>query len=123
MTGLTYDTGALIAAERNDRALWRTHRLALAKGIQPTVPAGVLAEAWRGGPQHLMSRLLKGCRIEPLDEEQARTVGALAATTSLDDTVDLTVTEGALRRGDSVVTSNPTHIAQASEGSLDLIEV
>jgi len=30
------------------------------------VPAGVLAEAWRGGPQHRLSMLLKGCKVEDL---------------------------------------------------------
>jgi hypothetical protein len=30
--------------------------------------AGVLAEAWRGGPQHRLSMLLQGCKIEDLTE-------------------------------------------------------
>ncbi len=70
--GLTYDTGALIAAERDNRLMWSLHRAAISHGITPTVPAGVLAESWRGGPQHHLSRLLKGCEIEELSETQAR---------------------------------------------------
>lgn len=112
--GLTYDTGALIAAERDDRLMWSLHRATLARGLPPTVPAGVLGEAWRGGPQHQLSRLLKGCRIEPLTEQQALEVGVLAARSGLSDTVDLAVTEGALRRNDAVVTSNHVHIAQVA---------
>jgi hypothetical protein len=113
--GLTYDTGALIAAERDDRLLWSLHRAAIARGLPPTVPAGVLAEAWRGGPQHRMSMLLKGCRVEDLSESQARRVGVLVAQSGLDDTVDVAVAEGALRRHDAVVTSNRTHIEQVTD--------
>lgn len=103
--GLTYDTGALIAAERNDRLLWSLHRAALARGLTPTVPAGVLGEAWRGSHQPQLSRLLRGCQVEPLTEPQARAIGLLAARSGVPDTVDLAVVEGALRRGDAVVTS------------------
>lgn len=79
------------------------------------MPAGVLGEAWRGGPQTQLSRLLKGCRIEALSEGQARAVGVLAARSGLSDTVDLAVVEGALRRNDAVTTSNPTHIEQVAD--------
>ncbi len=110
--GLTYDTGALIAAEGNDRLLWSLHRAAVSRGIAPNVPAGVLAEAWRGGPQHRLSQLLKGCKVEELNETQARAVGSLIARCGLDDTVDVTVAEAAMRRDDAVVTSNRSHIEQ-----------
>jgi hypothetical protein len=110
--GLTYDTGALIAAERDDRLMWSLHRAAIVRGLPPTVPAGVLAEAWRGGPQHRLSMLLKGCRVEDLNETQARRVGALVAACGLDDTVDVAVADGAMRRGDAVVTSNRAHISR-----------
>lgn len=113
--GLTYDTGALVAAERDDRLMWSLHRATLARGLSPTVPAGVLGEAWRGGPQHRLSRMLKGCNIEILTEEQAREIGVLAGRSGLSDTVDLAVAEGALRRNDAVVTSNRTHIEQIAD--------
>jgi predicted nucleic acid-binding protein len=120
---VTYDTGALIAAERGDRTLWSRHRAWLNAGVSPTVPAGVLAEAWRGGPQANLSRCLAGCHIEPLTDTQARAVGALAARTGLDDTVDLAVAEGALRRGDTIVTSNPTHLRQATAGASEKVAI
>ena len=41
MAGVTYDTGALIAAERNDRRIWTLHRRALERGMMPTVSSGV----------------------------------------------------------------------------------
>jgi hypothetical protein len=123
VSGLTYDTGALIAAEGNDRLMWSLHRAALARGVAPIVPAGVLGEAWRGGPQHHLSRLLKGCHVEPLTETQARAVGVLAARSGLDDTVDLAVAEGALRRDDAVVTSNRGHIEQVATAAGRLLTI
>lgn len=107
MRGVTYDTGALLAAERNDRRMWALHAGFLAEEIVPTVPAPVLAQAWRGGAkQTSLSRLLALCVIEPMSEEQARAVGRLASRSRHDDVVDLAVVEGALRRRDAIVTSD-----------------
>ena len=111
MKGVTYDTGALLAAERNDRRLWALHAGFLAEEVAPTVPAPVLAQAWRGGAkQESLSRLLALCVVEPMSEEQARAVGRLASRTHQEDVVDLTVVEGALRRRDAIVTSDPRDI-------------
>lgn len=113
--GITYDTGALVAADRSDRMMRAIHEDALRRGILPTVPAGVLAQAWRGGPQAGLSRLLKGCRVEALDERVARAVGQLAGEVRHDDTIDVAVVEGALRRSDAVVTSDPTDVRRIAE--------
>ena len=59
--------------------------------------------------------LLKGCQVEDLSELQARRVGVLVAACGLDDTVDVSVVEGALRRHDAVVTSNRAHIEQVAD--------
>ena len=107
MAGITYDAGALIAAERNDRRLWALHRRALERGIVPTVPAGVLAQGWRGGPQAQMSRLLAGCRIEDFDEARARSAGAACGVAGTSDVVDAAVVVGAAARRNLVVTSDP----------------
>ncbi len=95
--------------------MWALHRAAIARGLPPTVPAGVLAEAWRGGPQQRLSRLLKGCTVEELGEAQARAVGTLIARSGLADTVDVAVAEGAMRRNDAVVTWSRTHIEQVAD--------
>ena len=106
MAGVTYDTGALIAAERSNRRMWALHRRALERGIVPTVPAGVLGQGWRGGPQAQMSRLLAGCRIEDLDEARARSAGGACRAARTSDVVDASVVVGAAARGDLVVTSD-----------------
>jgi predicted nucleic acid-binding protein len=111
MKGVTYDTGALLAAERSDRKLWALHAGFLAEEVSPTVPAPVLAEAWRGGARQAnLSRLLMLCQVEPMSEEQARAVGRLANRSRHADVIDLSVVEGALRRGDAIVTSDAKDI-------------
>ena len=117
MPGVTYDTGALIAAERNDRRMWALHVGLLAEEVVPIVPAPVLGEAWRGGPgQASLARLLVGCDIEEMTARQARQVGELAGRADVHDIVDVTVVEGAIRRADrAVVTSNEGDIRRVAE--------
>ena len=118
MGGVTYDTGALVAAERNNRQMWALHAGYLAEEVIPTVPAAVLAEAWRGGSrQASLSRLLRMCDTEPMSEELARNVGVLAGKSGHNDVVDVSVVEGAVRRGDAVATSNMTHIQKVADAA------
>lgn len=108
---VTYDTGALIAADRHDRRMWALHAGYLAEEVSPTVPAPVLAEASRGGPRQTgLARLIRLCVIEPMTEAHARDVGVLAGRAAHSDIVDVAVVEGATRRGDSIVTSDPEDI-------------
>ena len=106
MSGFTYDTGVLIAAERNDRFVWALHRRLLEQGDAPSVPTTVLAQSWRGGPQAQLSRFLAGCEVRPLTEAQARVTGSLLARTRTTDTVDASVVVVARERGDQVLTSD-----------------
>lgn len=112
VAGITYDTGALIAGERSDRKLWALHRSALERQHIPTVPSGVLAQAWRGGSQAQLSRLLVGCRIEVFDGPRARSAGAACAAAGTSDIVDAAVVVGASARGDLVVTSDVDDLTQ-----------
>ncbi|MBT8207011.1 MAG: twitching motility protein PilT [Acidimicrobiia bacterium] len=126
MSGVTYDTGALIAAERNNRQLWALHRRALERGILPTVPATVLAQAWRGGPQPLLSLLLKGCRVDPFDEGNARLAGALLSRAATGDVVDGSVVVGAAARSDVIVTSDSddlSALAEAADSNVRIVSI
>lgn len=122
--GVTYDTGALIAADRGERRIWARHRALLAIREVPTVPAPVLAQSWRGeSRQALLSRLLTGCDVEPLGDGQARSVGSLAAHAATGDIVDACVVEGALRRRDLVVSSDEDDLQAISAAVSRRLEV
>lgn len=105
--GVTYDAGALLAAEAGRRDVWAIHARALQRGTRPVVPSPVLAQVWRGGPRAQLSRLLRGCRVEDLDERRARATGVACARARVSDIVDAAVVVGALARGDLIVTSDP----------------
>ena len=107
MNGVTYDAGALIAAERDSESVWMLHCELLAREVRPTLSTVVLGQVWRGGPQAQLSRLLLGCRIEPLTESQARSAGAALAARDSSDLVDAAVVVTALVRDDLIVTSDP----------------
>jgi hypothetical protein len=110
MSLLVYDTGALLAAERSRRELWALHRTALGRRLRPVVPAGVLAQAWRGGPQANLSRFLAGCVVVAMDEQVARAAGALCGLAGSVDVVDASVVIAAHAFGGSVVTSDPVDL-------------
>ncbi|HEX6418582.1 MAG TPA: hypothetical protein VFZ77_08790 [Acidimicrobiales bacterium] len=123
---MTYDAGALVAAERSDRTVWALHRRSLDRGLRPTVPAGALAQGWRGGPQAQLARLLKGCRVEVLDEARSRTAGAACARSGTADVIDASVVVGTAARGDLVVTSDRADLEQIATAlgvSLEVVAV
>lgn len=113
--GVTYDTGALLAAEANRRDLWAIHTRSLQRGDRPVVPAAVLGQAWRGGPQAQLSRLLRGCRIEDLNEPRARAAGVACTRARTRDVVDAAVVVGAAARSDVVVTSDLDDLQRISD--------
>ncbi|MGD0452618.1 MAG: PIN domain-containing protein [Solirubrobacteraceae bacterium] len=123
MSGVTYDAGALIAAERNSLSMWALHRRLLERGVRPTLSTAVLGQVWRGGPQAQLSRLLRGCRVAPLSEPEARAAGAALASSRSNDLVDAVVVVTALARQDLIVTSDPDdlrRIAGAIGGTVAL---
>lgn len=124
MPGLTYDAGALIAAEANRADLWALHRRALRHRLGITVPAVVYAQVWRDGARQVnLSRLLAGCVVESFGENAARAVGRALALAGTADVVDAAVVVGAARRSDLVVTSDPDdlrHLADALGARLKL---
>lgn len=104
-SGLTFDTGALIAADKHSAKMAALVKIAVQRRSPTTVPAPVLAQAWRKNNSKI-ALLLRSCRITVLDEEAARGVGNLLADAGRSDIVDAAVVLGAIARGDSVVTSD-----------------
>ena len=122
--GLVYDTGALIAAEGNNRRMWALHARALQRGVLPVIPAACVVEAWRGGKQANLARLLDGCEIEALDADRAKRAGALRRGLSRDSgAVDATVVEATLRRRSAVVTADRTDIQRLASTTKRRIKV
>jgi hypothetical protein len=122
---MTLDAGALIAIEKGDRQLAAGLENARLKKCLLTVPSVALAQVWRGNSPRI-SRALDFCAVEEFDEEMAKVVGVLLAKTGTSDVVDATVVEGAARRGDVVMTSDPDDIKrllEACERSLRVVAV
>ena len=104
---LVLDCGALIALERNDRAMWRRLKAAQLAGRVPVSHGGVLGQAWRGrGPrQALLAKALDGIEVRPLDERLGRLAGELLARSGTNDVVDAALVLLA-EDGDDIVTSD-----------------
>lgn len=103
---VVYDAGALIAADRSDRALWADHRARLELGLVPLTTAPVVSQVSRSGRQAQLRRFLRGCEVIAFDDEEAHEVGALAGRASSNDVVDVHVVATAQRAGYGVVTSD-----------------
>jgi hypothetical protein len=123
---VVYDTGALLAAERRDFYFLALHDDLTRSHVEPIVPVVVLAQAWPGGPQHQISRTLKGCDILPDDQRIGKAAGVICASSGTSDVVDAIVVATAVHHQASVVTSDPgdlTHLAESIGVKLKLFAV
>jgi predicted nucleic acid-binding protein len=123
MIGATLDTGALIALESGSTRMAVLVEEALAGRAELAVPAGVLAQAWRGGArQARIARLLRASStsVVPLDTKMAVRVGARCAITRTAGIVDVSVAICARDRRHPVITSDPDDIA-AIDPALKLV--
>jgi hypothetical protein len=122
---LVLDSGALIALERNDRAMWRRLKAAQLQEVVPVAHGGVLGQAWRGhGPrQSLLAKALAGIEVRPLDETLGRAAGELLGRARRRDVIDAALVLLA-QDGDHIVTSDPDDLeplARASGRHLEII--
>ena len=122
---LVLDAGALIALERNDRAMWRRLKAAHQAGTVPVSHGGVVGQAWRGGGarQTLLAMALDGTDIRPLDERLGRAAGELLGLARRGDVIDAALVLLA-DDGDEIVTSDPDDLgplARASGRHVELV--
>lgn len=113
MKGIVFDTGALIALDRADRALLVLVAEARHASAPITVPAGCVAQAWRVPSRQVrLGRFLRlpNVQVVALDDEEARLVGMLLARTRSRDVVDAHVALCGYRQGQIVLTSDPTDL-------------
>lgn len=90
---------ALVAAARDERDL--------------TVPAVVIAEAWRGRNARWLSGLLRASVVEPITEHVAKRAGELLARTG---TANAIVVACAAQRADTIVTGDPGGLQRLADG-------
>lgn len=110
-TGLTFDTGMLVALERRRRRAEEFLLRAREHRIVPVVPADVIVEWWRGRSDR-REAILALVNVEPLSQRLARVAGeALAAVRGATST-DAVVMASAASRGDAVLTSDPDDLAR-----------
>ena len=102
-----YDTGVLIAADRDDRQIWADHRARLEAGVVPATTAPVVAQASRTPRQVQLRRFLRGCDIVAFEAAHAHAVGSLLAKSATSDIVDAHVAITASLTGAIVITSDP----------------
>jgi hypothetical protein len=111
VTGLTLDTGALLALDHPGKAIAMQARLeeTLRRGGSICVPVGTIAQAWRSPRQVRLSRLLRSRDIDIaiMTPNVARSVGLMCARSGHDDVIDIHVALCARERGHAVVTSDP----------------
>ncbi|MGH3821222.1 MAG: PIN domain-containing protein [Pseudonocardiaceae bacterium] len=125
MSGATLDTGALIALESGDPFLRALVRRAVENRVSLAIPAGVLAQAWRGSARQVrLAHLLRASITEvvALDRHAALAVGKLCALSGKFDVIDVSVVICARQRGHSIVTSDPDDL-RAIDPDLPLVPV
>lgn len=120
-----FDSGALIALERNDRAMWRRLKSATLAGEIPITHGGAVGQAWRGsGPRSaLLAMALVGVDVRGLDEDLGKRAGELLARAKKADVIDAALVLLA-SDGDAIVTSDIRDIealARAAGRVVDLI--
>ena len=94
-----------MALERRRQRMAQVYRIAVEDGLVVTVPSPVIAEWWRGRTD-ARDIILRGVRIEPLDEELAKLAGTALAAVAGATTIDAIVMASAARRGDMVYTAD-----------------
>ena len=107
--GLTLDVSALIAFERNERAVVAIVARAQQHKVRLAAPAGVVGQVWRDGSRQVRLAWLLGSdlvEVVPLDDQRARAAGQLCGVAGTRDVIDASVVLCARERGHGVLTSD-----------------
>jgi hypothetical protein len=118
MTALILDASALLAVDRDDRAMIARLRAAQQSGLDLCSNAMVVAQVWRDrrGRQVNLARLLQAIDVRAVRPGDGREAGALLADAGTADPIDATVVLLAVA-GDRILTSDPgdlTRLASAA---------
>jgi hypothetical protein len=113
VSALILDAGALVAVDRDDRAMMARLRASQQHGLELRTNAMVVAQVWRDrhGRQVNLARLLQGVDVRALSQRDGREAGALLSAAGTSDPIDATVVLLAAP-GDRILTSDPGDIAR-----------
>jgi hypothetical protein len=102
------DAGALVAADRDDRAMIARLRAAQQHSLELRTNAMVVAQVWRDqhGRQVNLARLLRAVDVRSVSQRDGRDAGVLQAVAGTADAIDATVVLLAAA-GDRILTSDP----------------
>ena len=112
---VVYDAGVLVAADRNDRAVWADHRARLEGGVVPVTTSPVVAQVSRSLRQVQLRRFLRGCDIVGFTSEEPHEVGEQLSRAEASDVVDAHVVLTASRRRSTVATSDEQDFQRLSD--------
>jgi hypothetical protein len=113
VTALILDAGALVAVDRDDRAMIARLQAAQQHGLELRSNAMVVAQAWRDphGRQVQLARLLRSVDVRAVDPELGRAAGMLLGSADMSDPIDATVVLLAAP-GDRILTSDPADLTR-----------
>lgn len=118
MSALILDAGALLAADRHDRAMIARLQVAQRSGLELRSNAMVVAQVWRDrrGRQVSLARLLRAVDIWAVNPSDGRDAGVLLAEAGTADAIDATVVLLAAP-GDRILTSDPEDLTRLAEAA------
>lgn len=114
MSGLTLDTGALIALERGNRVAAALVQRAIAAKADIALPTTVIAQAIRDPAKQVALNVLMRASVTDivdLDHPTAVAVGRMLATSGTSDITDAHVAISATSRNHAIATSDPGDLA------------
>jgi hypothetical protein len=110
VAALVFDSGALIALERGDRAIAALLATAVKSRAEAVTSTACVAQVWRNpARQARLARALAGFLERDLDAARARDCGMLLARSETRDVADAAVSL-LVDDGDTILTSDPRDI-------------
>jgi hypothetical protein len=118
VTAVILDAGALLAVDRDDRAMVARLQVAQSSGMELRSNAMVVAQVWRDrrGRQVSLARLLQAVDVRAVSPSDGRAAGVLLAEAGTADAIDATVVLLAAP-GDRILTSDPGDLGRLAEAA------
>jgi len=118
VSALILDSGALVAVDRDDRAMMARLRASQQHGLELRSNAMVIAQVWRDphGRQVNLARLLQAVDVRSVTQKDGRDAGVLQAAARTADPIDATVVLLAAP-GDRILTSDAGDLARLAEAA------